>query len=335
MWIQFLAGTGAIILTFLAGAELDPVVFKTKWKEASMIGIISFFAPFLGCTALAYYAFHWSVPASWLTGIALSTTSVAVVYAVMLEFGLNATHYGKTILAACFVTDLGTVIALGFMFSPFTFKTIIFFGVTIIACVLLPWITKQAFKWFGNRPSEFETKFLLLCLFGLGTLAAWAGSEAVLPAYLIGMALAGSVGKDHALIRRLRTLTFGFLTPFYFLRVGSYVSVPALIGAPFIITVLFLGKIITKSLGVYPVTRFFGSAHSEGIYTTLLMSTGLTFGSISALYGLNHGVIDAKQYSYLISVVVASAIIPTVIANVFFMPHHLLQKSKEPDAFIP
>jgi len=329
VWIQFLAGTGAILLTFLAGAELDPVVFKTKWKEASMIGLVSFFAPFFGCAAIAYYGFHWSAPASWLTGIALSTTSVAVVYAVMLEFGLNATNYGKTILAACFVTDLGTVLALGFMFAPFTFKTIIFFVATIVVCILLPLITKRIFKWFGDRPSEFEAKFLLLCLFGLGALAAWAGSESVLPAYLIGMALAGQVGKNHVLIRRLRTLTFGLLTPFYFLRVGSYVSVPALIAAPFIITVLFFGKIITKTMGVYPVTRLFGSANGEGIYTTLLMSTGLTFGSISALYGLTHGVIDAKQYSYLISVVVASAIIPTIVANMFFMPHHLLRRDKE------
>lgn len=328
-WIQFLAGVGAILLTFLAGTELDPEVFKLKWKEASLVGLISFLAPFLGCTALAYYGFHWSTSASWLTGIAMSTTSVAVVYAVMLEFNLNATNYGKTILAACFVTDLGTVVALGLMFAPFTYKTIVFFVSTIFLCLLLPTMVKRFFLWFGDRPSEFETKFLLLCLFGLGSLAMWAGSESVLPAYLVGMALAGTVGKNHALIKRLRTLTFGLLTPFYFLRVGSYVSVPALLAAPLLITILFFGKILTKIIGVYPLTRWFGSSNGEGIYTTLLMSTGLTFGSISALYGLTHGIIDAKQYSYLISVVVASAIVPTIIANLFFLPHHLLQRPKE------
>ena len=216
-WIQFLAGIGAILLTFLARAELDPIVFKLKWKEASIVGLVSFFAPFLGCAALAYYVLHWSTTASWLAGIALSTTSVAVVYAVMLEFGLNATNYGKTVLAACFITDLGTVLALGLMFTPFTLKTLLFFAVGILAFFILPSITRCFFKWFGNRPSEFETKFLLFFLLGLGALAIWARSEAVLPAYLIGMALAGTVGKNHALIRRLRTLTFGLLTPFYFI----------------------------------------------------------------------------------------------------------------------
>jgi Kef-type K+ transport system membrane component KefB len=124
----------------------------------------------------------WQAQPSWLAGVALSTTSVAVVYAVMLEFGLNRTEYGKTVLAACFINDLGTVLALGFIFAPFTLKTLIFAGVAIVAFALLPWLTPRFFKLYGNRPSELETKFLLFCLFGLGALAAWADSEAVLPA---------------------------------------------------------------------------------------------------------------------------------------------------------
>lgn len=324
-WIKFLSGTGAILLTFLAGAELDPGVFKAKWKEATAVGLISFFAPFLGCAAAAWYLLGWSSDASWLAGIALSTTSVAVVYAVMLEFGFNKTDYGKTVLAACFITDLGTVVALGLMFAPFTLRTLIFVGVLIVAAVALPWITPRFFRRFGDRPSELEAKFLLLCLFGLGALATWADSEAVLPAYLIGMVLAGTVGKDHALIRRLRTLTFGFLTPFYFIRAGSFVSLPALAAAPVAFLVLFAAKMATKFAGVYPVTKFYRSPHQQAMYTTLLMSTGLTFGSISALFGLSRGIIDQAQYSLLVATVIGSAVIPTLIANAFFLPHHLLR----------
>lgn len=329
-WIQFLAGAGAILLTFLAGAELDPLVFKKKWKEASIVGLASFFVPFFGCAALTYYGLHWSILASWLTGIALSTTSVAVVYAVMLEFGLNTTDYGKTVLAACFITDLGTVLALGLMFSPFTLKTLVFFTVSAMVCFLLYLFTPRFFKWFGNRPSEFETKYLLLFLFSLGALALWGGSEAVLPAYILGMVLAGTVGLNHALIRRLRTLTFGLLTPFYFIRAGSLVSVPALLAAPLAFFALFFGKIITKTIGVYPATKLFGAPKQEAIYTTLLMSTGLTFGTISALFGLSHGIINGGQYSTLVAVVIASAFIPTIIANLFFLPkHHLPAPDQE------
>ncbi len=324
-WIKFLSGTGAIVLTFLAGAELDPEVFRRKWKEATAVGLISFFAPFFGCAAAARWLLSWGVEASWLAGIAMSTTSVAVVYAVMLEFGFNVTDYGKTVLAACFITDLGTVVALGLIFAPFTLKTVLFIAVLAALAFIMPWLTPRFFRRYGGRPSEVEAKYLLLSLFGLGALAAWADSEPVLPAYLIGMVLAGTMGKDHALVRRLRTLTFGLLTPFYFIRAGSFVSVPALIAAPAAFLLLLVVKILTKIAGVYPVTQGFRSPRKEGIYTTLLMSTGLTFGTISALFGLSHQIVDQAQYSALVAAVIASAVVPTLVANAWFMPRHLLK----------
>jgi len=327
-WIKFLAGAGAIVLTFLAGAELDPGVFRRKWKEATAVGLVSFFAPFLGCAAAARWLLGWDPAASWLAGVAMSTTSVAVVYAVMIEFGLNTTDYGKTVLAACFITDLGTVVALGLLFAPFTLKTLLFVGVLVVAGLAVPWLTPRFFRRYGARASELETKYLLVFLFGLGALASWADSEAVLPAYVLGMMLAGTVGRDHTLVRRLRTLCFGLLTPFYFVRAGSFVSVPALAAAPAAFVLMLVVKVLTKIAGVYPVTRAFRSPRKEGMYTTLLMSTGLTFGTISALFGLSHNVVDQAQYSALVAAVIASAVIPTLIANAWFLPRHHLPAAK-------
>lgn len=329
-WIKFLAGAGAILLTFLAGAEIDPDAFRRQWKEATAVGLVSFFAPFLGCAAGAYWLLDWGSQASLLAGIAMSTTSVAVVYAVMLEFGFNRTDYGKMVLAACFITDLGTVVGLGLLFAPFTVKTLFFVGGLVAAALALPWITPRFFKRYGGRPSELETKYLLLILFGLGALAGWADSEAVLPAYVIGMLLAGTVGRDHVLIRRLRTLTLGLLTPFYFLRAGSFVSVPALVAAPAAFLTMLLLKIVSKSVGVFPVARAFGSPNKVSTYTTLLMSTGLTFGTISSLFGLAHGLVDQAQYSALVAAVIASAVVPTLVANAWFLPRHLLPKGDAP-----
>jgi Kef-type K+ transport system membrane component KefB len=323
-WITFLSGAGAIVLTFLAGAELDPTVLRSKFKEAGALGVAGFVLPFLVCAAVARFVLHWGVGPSWLAGVALSTTSVAVVYAVMLELGLNRTQFGKTLLAACFINDLLTVLALGLIFAPFTWRTAVFGGGAAAALLALPWLTTRFFARFRDRPSEPETKFLLLVLFGLGALAAWADSEPVLPAYLVGMALAGAMGRDRALVRRVRTLTFGLLTPFYFLRAGSFVSVPALVAAPAAFFILLAAKMVAKIVGVFPVTRLFGNPRRESAYTTLLMSTGLTFGTISSLYGLTHHVIDQAQYSLLVAAVIGSAVVPTLIANAFWLPHHLL-----------
>ena len=327
-WVSFLAGTGAIVLTFLAGAELDPAIFRTKWKEAMGVGLVGFFGPFLTAAAVAHYLLKWSIPSSWLAGVALSTTSVAVVYAVMLEFGLNRTDFGKGILAACFVNDLGTVIALGLIFAPFTMRTLIFVAASVVVFAALPFVTPWFFQKYGGRVSELETKYILFLLFGMGGLAAWAGSEAVLPAYIIGMVLAGSVGKDHILIRRLRTLTFGLLTPFYFIRAGSLVSVPALIAMPVAFLALLAAKMVCKMVPLVPTVRAFNHVGHQGLYYSLLMSTGLTFGTISALFGLNHHIISDAQYSYLVATVIASAVVPTAIANAWFMPKHLLPKTE-------
>ncbi|HEX2863247.1 MAG TPA: cation:proton antiporter [Deinococcales bacterium] len=325
-WVGFLAGLGSIVLTFLAGAELDPDSLKRGWKQAGALGLVGFIAPFLGAAFTARYLLGWDVRAAWLTGVALSTTSVAVVYAVMLELGLNRSEFGKTILAACFINDLGTVIALGVLFAPFTTKTAIFLGALVAGLAALVKLTRPFFARFGGRTSEMEAKFLLFALLLLGGLAVWSGSEAVLPAYLVGMVLAGTVGRDHALVRRLRTLTFGLLTPFYFIRAGSFVQLGVVAAGLGAFLALFTAKAAFKFAGIYPLTRRQGYPRGEAMYTTLLMSTGLTFGTISALYGLSHGIITQAQYSFLVATVIASAVVPTWIANRFFLPlRHLPQ----------
>jgi glutathione-regulated potassium-efflux system ancillary protein KefC len=327
-WLQFLASIGAVLLTFLAGAELDPAVMRTKLKEVSVIGIVGFAAPFAGGMAVARFLLGWSVPASLLGGIALSTTSMAVVYAVMLETGLNKTDFGKGILGACFVNDLGTVIALGLLFSPFTWKTVVFIGASVVVIGTLPIVTRFLTRVYGNRTAAIRTKWVLAVLLGLGALAYWSGSEAVLPAYVVGIILAEFANAEHQWLRRLRTLTTGFLTPFYFIRAGSFVSVPALIAAPAAFLLLFLAKVLSKIFGLFPVISRFKKLPQERWYYTLMMSTGLTFGTISALYGLSHGILDQGQYSALVTTVIGSAIIPTLIAGRFFLPRHLLKPAE-------
>ena len=323
-WLRFLASSGAVLLTFLAGAELEPEVIRRKWKEVSLVGVVGFLAPFLGCTALAYFVLGWDPRASWLGGIALSTTSMAVVYAVMLETGFNRTDFGKGILGACFINDLGTVLALGLIFAPFTYKTIIFLAVTVAVLGLLPFLTKLLTRRYAHRTAAIRTKWLLLVLMGLGALALWSGSEAVLPAYIAGMILAGSAAQDAFWVRRIRTLTVGFLTPFYFLRAGTLVSLPSLVTAPLVLIALLAGKVASKIFGLFPIIAIFRRERNERWYYTLLMSTGLTFGTISALYGYSNGIVTQEQYSFLVTAVIASAVIPTLIAGIGFLPRHLL-----------
>jgi len=325
-WMRFCTGLGAVLLTFLAGAELNPDAMKTKIKEVSIIGMIGFSAPFIGCFLIAYYLIGWNLQASLLCGIALSTTSMAVVYAVMLEYGFNKTEFGKGVLGACFVNDLGTVIALGLIFAPFTYKTVIFIAVTIMMIFFLRPMTDYVIKRFAYKTAAIRAKWIIFILLAMGVLAAWSGSEPVLPAYILGMVLARTMEKDGHFVRRLRTLTVGFLTPLYFLRAGALVSIPALLSGFVIFLLLLGGKVASKIFGLYPTIHHFREDKKEKWYYTLLMSTGLTFGTISALYGLSNNIISQEQYSLIVGAVIASAVIPTLIANKFFLPSHLLEE---------
>jgi Kef-type K+ transport system membrane component KefB len=327
--VTFLASVGSLVLTFLAGAEIDPVSLRGHWKASLSIGLVSFAAPFLAAFAFCALVLRWQLHAAEIGGIALSTTSVAVVYAVMVETGLNRHDLGKLILAGCFVTDLGTVMALGGLFASYGWLLVVFLAVSAVTVAALPRLLRLAVRHFGHRVSEPEIKLLLVILFGLGGLATQAGSEAVLPAYVAGLVIAGVFLHDRVLMDRLRSIAFALLTPFFFLRAGTLISAPAVITGAGVIGLLLLVKLAAKTAGVWPVAAAFKLPPRERTYTTLLMATGLTFGSIAALYGLTHQLITKTQYTELVTVVLLSAFVPTLIAQQLFRPAVLDSEEEE------
>src|SRR5881275_949459 len=320
-WTNFLAMLGAGVVTFLAGAEIDPHSLRANWRASVLIGVLSFAIPFAVVWFVAQFGFGWSLHQAQIAGIALSTTSLAVVYSVMIEGGFSDTAMGKMILAACFITDFGTVLALGTLFANYNLWLLLFVIVTLIVLWFMPRWTQAIITRLGaTQVSEPEVKFVFFILFLLGGLATAAKSEAVLPAYLLGLVVAGVFLRDKTLVRRMRSIAFAVFTPFYFIKAGLYVSLPALWAGLGIIGALLLLKMATKIVGVFPLARLHYMKVKEASYTTLLMATGLTFGTISSLYGLQNGIINQNQYTILVSVVILSAFVPTLIAQKFFQP---------------
>jgi len=135
-WLDFVASFGSIVLTFLAGLEVDPGYFRERLGASLGIGLVSFIGPFLVgsavaylALAVAYLALDWSAKAALIAGTALSTTSLAVIYAVLVEDGLNETALGKLLMSATFVTDMGTAVALSAIFI----KPIVWFPLFLVA----------------------------------------------------------------------------------------------------------------------------------------------------------------------------------------------------------
>ena len=317
-WMDFLASFGSILLTFLAGAEVDPRVMRQKFKESLLIGGLSFAAPFVGAWLFCAWVLGWSTPAAQIAGVALSTTSLAVVYAVLVETGLTLTPIGKLIMASTFVTDFGTALALALLFIRPTWWLVPFLGVSVLVIWAMVTLQPWFFSRYGERVIEPEIKGAVAALLVLMFFADKAQSHAVLPAFVLGLALARIFHEHPELTRRFRVLAFALLTPFFFLKGGMNVSLRLVWANLGLLVLLFAVKQVTKIAGVYPLARRW--VPIDAIFVTLLMSTGLTFGTISSLYGFNAGILDRAQFSVLVTVVVASAVIPTIIAQRWFYP---------------
>ena len=318
-WLTFLGSFAGIVLTFQAGAEVDVPQFKREWRASLSIGLVSFFAPFAVVGLVAYYGLGWNHRQAEIGGLALSTTSLAVVYAVLVETGLNRELVGKRLMSATFVTDIATVAGLTLLFVKPTIWILPFTVVSLALIFGLPKAAPWFFGRYGNRVIEPEIKLVFASLFLLMWLGSRSNSQAALPAFVLGLMMSGHYVQHRKEQERMRIVAFAFLTPFFFLKGGMNVSAGALWANLGLLGILFVAKMVPKLGGIYPLARRYTAPHA--VFTTLLMSTGLTFGTITSLYGLNAGIIDRTQFSLLITVVVLSAIVPTAIAQRFFHPH--------------
>src|SRR5579862_2110077 len=323
-WLSFVGTFAGIVLTFLAGAEVDVPQFRREWRASVSIGLVSFFAPFATVALLAYYGLDWSRRQAEIGGLALSTTSLAVVYAVLVETGLSRELVGKRLMSATFVTDIATVAGLTLLFIKPTVWIVPFALVSVALIVGLPRLSPWFFSRYGDRVIEPEIKLVFACLFLLMWLGARANSQAALPAFVLGLMMSAHYVEHRREQERMRVVAFAFLTPFFFLKGGMNVSAGALWANLGVLALLFAGKMVPKLAGVYPLARRFTSPHAA--FTTLLMSTGLTFGTITSLFGLNAHIIDRTQFSLLITVVVLSAIVPTAVAQRLYHPNDARQR---------
>jgi len=317
-WLDFVAKFASIVLTFLAGMEVDPVYMRDRAKATVGIGVSSFAGPFVVASLVAYFLLDWTVKASLIAGTALSTTSLAVVYAVLVERGLNMSNVGKLLMSATFVTDLCTAIALSAIFIKPNAWFLVFLVISLALILALPRLAPPFFRRYGDRVIEPEIKLVFFVLFILMVLADASNGHAVLPAFILGLVMSRHYEQHRSEQQRLRVVAFAFLTPFFFIKGGLNVSLSAVFSNLGLLGALLLAKMVPKVVFIYPLARRAIPRHAT--FTTLLMSTGLTFGTISSLYGLTAGIIDTTQFSLLITVVVLSAVVPTAVAERWFLP---------------
>ncbi|QSR85140.1 cation:proton antiporter [Methylacidimicrobium sp. B4] len=318
-WMVFLARMGSVTLAFLAGTEIDPRSFRHHAASSLIIGFLSFLLPFGLIYLLAHSVLGWSSAQSIIAGIALATTSVAIVYTTVVEKGMESSRFGQLLLTSCFVTDFASVLALGLFFTHWSTHSLLLLLVALLLLLALPLSLGPLLRWLRQSPvSEPEIKFLFFMLALLGALASVAQTEPVLPAYIAGVLVAKSFAIDRQLVYRMRSLAYGLLTPFFFMKAGFHISLHALLYGALPIGLLFGVKILSKMTAVWPTLLAFRFSRQEACFGSLLTSGGLTFGLIAAHYGVANGILGRRLYSEVTISILLSTLIPVIGASRLF-----------------
>ena len=166
---------------------------------------------------------------------------------------------------------------------------------------------------------EPEIKLVFASLFLLMWLGGRAHSHAVLPAFILGLAMSNHYATHRKEQERLRVVAFAFLTPFFFLKGGMNVSTSALWANLGVLALLFAGEDGAEARRASIRSRA-GSPRRTPCSRRCSCRPASRSARSASLYGLNAGIIDRTQFSLLIAVVVLSAIVPTVIAQRFYQP---------------
>jgi Kef-type K+ transport system membrane component KefB len=314
-WLEFTTDLGILLLVFLAGCEADLTPLRGKLREGAVLGLLGFLAPAMGTALVAHLFLGWSLVASLLAGVALAATSAATIYTVLLDRAARQSDWGRALLGACYLIDLSLLLALGLFFSPHGGRMLGCLTITGVAVLILPWLSLWWSRRWEGLPAAMESRLLLLCLLPLAALATWAGFDPALPAYLLGIALASQWKREHPVARDLRGFCLAFLAPCYFLRVGALVQPSAVAAQALAIPLLAVVALLARVLGTLPGATVFRYPQREVAVASLHLAGGLTFGTVAALFGLRHGLVDLAQYSTVIVALVLLALVPWCLAH--------------------
>jgi Kef-type K+ transport system membrane component KefB len=314
-WLEFLATFGGLTLTFLAGAEVESALLKRKAKESGIIGSLAFIAPLMGEIVFLSLITDWTWQTKFAMSLALTTTSIAVVYAVLTEYEMMRAPFARTIIAVTFVNDILTIIGISFIEPSFNIITPIFLLTLLALVFVVPKLLNNLILKHGKRAVEIELRFIFAAILLISFFADEAKMHAVFGAFVLGLIFANSIQKYQEVMGKMRTVTFSILSPAFFIRAGMLISAGAMIQSIALIGGLLAVKLLTKFAGCYLVCKKWIPEAPE--FSTLLFSTGLTVGTITATIGRDLGFLNETQFSVTTIAVILSAVIPAVIAKKF------------------
>lgn len=311
--INVLADFGILALMFFAGLEIDFDVLKKNAKSSMVIGSASFLSPFLAVYFITLHFLNFSFEQALLTGIALSTTSMAIVYPMLLKSKERLDDTGKKILSAAMVVDILSMIALSLLFSDLTILAIGFILAFTIFSYFVPSLGKKIFSHYKGNAVEFEFKIILFLILGIGIAGEAIGIETVLLAFILGIITSGVIVGHVKLWDKLRGITFGFLAPIFFFKVGTAVNLAALYENTILILLFVIICFTSKCMGTYITTKKYLPEQAACIAT--IFNSRLSLGIVAATVGYELEIFHEGVYASIIGAVILSSIIASMLTK--------------------
>ena len=314
-WLDFLSNLGLLGLMFFAGLETDPELMRKHLHKSLFIGFCSYFFPLVSIFYVTHYILKYSSEASLLIGIALSTTSLALVYPLLKEKRILRLPAGQILLAGAMVVDISSMLTMSFLFEGINIYNLLFSVALLLLLVRLPKWGERLFDRYARNSIEFKTRFIVVMLVGLGFLSETVHINEAVLAFTTGILFAEFMKKDYVTERKIKALIFGFLAPFFFFKAGYSVKL-SVVSLKVVLLSLFLGIIAfgTKYIGtVYATANLFKGAVYK--LAGLFFNMRLTFGIVASLFGLKKGLIDEETYVALLLIIVATSVISSIVSH--------------------
>ena len=314
-WMDFMANFGILGLMFFAGLEVDKDILKRNAGKGAVLGLASYLIPFTTISLISLILFSCDLKTAALMGISLSTTSVALVYPVLKDLKLLSSEMGQTMFAGSVIVDVLSMISLTIIFGSITYWTIIFLILTIVFMYHAPRIGSLLFKRYRGNLAEIELKFLLLILISLIFFSERIGVEKAVLAFILGFLFSEILEEHEEIAEKLRGVVFGFMSPIFFFKTGSLMKLSKMSVYVVALTSVFISIAFTAK---YLSTRLvFSRLAPEWRRWSKLAGTifnfRLTFGLVSAVFGLQHGILTTETYSAIIGTVITTSLISSTM----------------------
>ncbi|MEK9753318.1 MAG: cation:proton antiporter [Rhodospirillaceae bacterium] len=312
-WLSFLANLGMLTLMFLVGFEVDVDRLRETWRTSVIVGVCALAAPMAGVLAVGLCWLDLAPKTAGLLAIGLSTTSLALVYQVLRERGMLSTPSGQVILAAASVVDVLSMILLALVMGDVGWGTAIFLIVVVPTVLGLPRLGKWIFRRYKGSLVEFELRFLLVILIGLGVMAEKIGGlHPAIVAFALGVIMSEVMEEHEELEQKLKGVVFSLFAPVFFLHAGLQIDVrlltPELFGIVAVLLVVAWGL---KYVGAAVPFRLL--MKEPGHIAGLVFNYRLSFGVITATVGLHSGILGEDLYAVILMVIVGSAVVPALL----------------------